>query len=62
MNRRQRKKELKKIGVNLFEASKDPVDAVQRASAIIAAVYKSDDSPVTKMAVKTEIMRMSLLQ
>lgn len=61
MNDRQRKKELKKFGVNLNDAYKNPIEAVQRAAAIIAGVYQADNSPITKIAVQLEVERLNRL-
>lgn len=43
------------------DAAKDPIDAVQRAAAIISAVYVSDDSVRTKIVVQLEVARLMQL-
>lgn len=65
MNKRQRKKrvtaELGTISVSLADVQNNPIDAVQRASAIIAAAYQCDESLETRIVIQLEIDRLSSL-
>lgn len=65
MNKRHRKKrvkaELGTISVSLADVQNSPIDAVQRASAIIAAAYQCDESLRTRVIIQLEVGRLSNL-
>lgn len=65
MNKRQRKKkiktELSTVNVSLADVYDDPIDAAQRASAIIAAAYQCDDSLKARIIIQLEVGRLSNL-
>jgi len=65
MNKRQRKKRIKKelgkVNVSLADVYNDPINAAQRASAIIAAAYQCDESLKTRIVIQLEVGRLSSL-
>ncbi|MBO1142017.1 hypothetical protein FQS87_19150 [Enterococcus avium] len=65
MNKRQRKKRIKTelgtVNVSLADVYNDPIDAAQRASAIIAAAYQCDESLRTRVIIQLEVGRLSNL-